>query len=113
MTVSDDETTAGAVLASIEVLAGVVDAMYVSLEGVVEIADDTVSAGAEVADVSRAELVAQLSAVTVTVTVSTEHVDVAAAAAHPLAVSAISTHFDWPETGVVYKFHSLSDAGQA
>jgi len=46
-----------------------------------------------------------------TVTVTTSGIVVAVE--HPLAVNVISVHFFCPTTGVVYKFHSVSDAGQA
>jgi hypothetical protein len=46
-----------------------------------------------------------------TVTVTTSGVVVAVE--HPLAINAISVHFSCPITGVVYRFHSVSDAGQA
>ncbi len=69
--------------------------------------------GAEVARVVGMEVGAQLYTVTVETWATDDGVEEDEAAAQPLAVSVISTHFNWPVTGVVYTFHSVSDAGQA
>ncbi len=81
-----------------------------------EIQGETIRA--EVASVIGIEVGAQLYTVTVVTWATDDRVEEGGvedeeAAAQPLAVSVTSTHFNWAGTGVVYRFHSVSDAGQA